>query len=214
MKNAQTTQDSPSNDIILDSCTKRLHTGFLGASRRCKLFQLHLGYFFSDAMLTSMVCLAAGHRKLFSNENRKHAHCRKLFHAAQNTHVAVSSPQCSPTSTPQTASRQRRLRSSTRIKFVPFSPPHPWKFCLDSTVFGYLHRQWPQSTCHHVCWVFADPVDVKVGGHSCPASAWDCVRLPIAFVPYAGGCVRAKHAGQGEARIYLAVVWSRRIMLQ
>ena len=65
MKNAQTTQDSPSNDIILDSCTKRLHTGFLGASRRCKLFQLHLGYFFSDAMFTSMVCLAAGHRKFF-----------------------------------------------------------------------------------------------------------------------------------------------------
>lgn len=26
----------------------------------------------------------------------------------------------------------------------------------------------------------------KVGGHSCPASAWDCVRLPIAFVPSQG----------------------------
>ena len=49
------------------------------------------------------------------------------LHAAQNTHVAVSSPQCSPTSTPQTASRQRRLRSSTRIKFVPFSPPSSLK---------------------------------------------------------------------------------------
>ena len=66
--------------LTTDYKVRPVHSMFTNGFSVTKWFQWHLDLKFFDAMITSVVCFAAGHRKIYTTDLRKlDVHCRKLL---------------------------------------------------------------------------------------------------------------------------------------